>query len=212
MSPEKISSLFKILHTSNPNPETELNFQNTFELLISVILSAQATDISVNKVTPALFAIAPTPESMVNLGVDEIKKKIKSIGLYNSKAKNIYLCCKSLVENFKSQVPRTRKELESLAGVGRKTAGVVLNEAFGEKTIAVDTHVFRVSNRLGLVKAKTEIETEKELMKVVPDFVLQDAHHLLILHGRYICKARKPVCSQCHLTEYCEYPDKIIDV
>jgi len=202
---EPIEAIFSCLEVDNINPKTELVYKSTFELLIAVILSAQATDISVNKVTRSLFQEASTPKEMHQLGVEGIKKFIKTIGLFNSKAKNIYHCCKTLVETFDSKVPSTRKELESLAGVGVKTAGVVLNVAFKKPTIPVDTHVFRVSNRLGLVDTDTPNATEIELLKIVPEAAKLNAHHWLILHGRYICKARKPLCSQCKLMPYCNY-------
>lgn len=204
LNAKKIDTLFRKLSETISTPVSELNYRNHFELLISVILSAQATDVSVNKVTPDLFEAAPTPEAMVALGEDKIRHYIRKIGLTNSKAKNIYNCCKSLVENFNSQVPDTREELESLGGVGRKTAGVILNVAFGKPEIPVDTHVFRVSNRIGLAKAKTPLATEKQLIKVIPEWAGTDAHHLLILHGRYVCKARKPLCEECCIVNECE--------
>jgi len=211
VSPQKIDTLFKELAKSLPNPVSELRYQSNFQLLVSVILSAQATDISVNKVTPELFKLAPTPEAMVHLGTEKIRKKIKSIGLYNAKAQNIHRCSERLVNEFDSEVPGNREDLESLPGVGRKTAGVVLNIAFDQPTIPVDTHVFRISNRTGLVKAKTPEKTEAQLMRVVPEWVVKKAHHLLILHGRYVCKAQKPMCRQCCIEEFCEYQSKIID-
>lgn len=211
MKKKNIELLFQALDQSIPDPQSDLRFENNFELLISVILSAQATDISVNKVTPALFGVAPTPEAMVALGEDQIRYHIRTIGLYNSKAKNVFNCCRKLVESYNSQVPRTREELESLAGVGRKTAGVVLNIAFDEAAIPVDTHVFRIANRTGLVKAKNPLATEQALLKVVPKWVLKKAHHLLILHGRYVCKARSPECQNCCLLQYCEFSEKNLD-
>jgi len=208
MTPRTVSRLFQLLSTSLPRPQTELAFGTEFQLLVAVILSAQATDLSVNRVTPALFQSAPTPEAMVALGEDGIRKHIKSIGLYNGKAKNILATSRILVERHGSSVPRTRAELEALPGVGRKTAGVILNVAFGEATIPVDTHVFRVSNRLGLVSAKTPAETEKQLLQVVPRKFRSSAHHLLILHGRYVCRARNPLCASCSVSRQCEYPGK----
>ncbi len=205
MKKKDILSVFTLLSESIPEPKSELRYKSAFELLIAVILSAQATDVSVNKVTPALFQAAPTVQDMFALQEDGIKEYIKSIGLYNMKAKNIYLCCKQLIERHGGTVPSTRKELEALAGVGQKTAGVVLNVAFNELTIPVDTHVFRVSNRLGLVNTKTPNQTEAVLLKVVPPAFLLTAHHLLILHGRYTCKARQPLCSSCSLTSFCSF-------
>ena len=203
----KIEAIFRNLDQAIPNPESDLKFRNNFELLIAVILSAQATDKAVNLVTPKLFELAPNPEKMVALGLDKIRNQIKTLGLFNNKAKALVSCANSLVEIHNSIVPNTRKELEALAGVGKKTAGVVLNVAFGEPTIPVDTHVFRLSNRLGLVNTKSAEITEPPLLKVVPDWVKPKAHHLLILHGRYVCKARKPDCGLCPVTEYCKsYP------
>lgn len=211
MSPKNINKLFKELEKALPNPVSELKYQSHFQLLIAVILSAQATDVSVNKVTPELFKAAPTPEAMVQLGIKGIKSAIKSIGLYNAKAQNIYNCSKQLIRGFNSGVPNDRESLESLAGVGRKTAGVVLNIAFNQPTIPVDTHVFRLSNRTGLARAKTPEKTEIQLMEVVPKWVRKKAHHLLILHGRHVCKAQKPMCSQCSIEQYCGYSDKRFD-
>jgi len=191
-----------------PRPETELNYINPFELLIAVILSAQATDVSVNKATNLLYPVANTPRGILELGVDELKTYIKTIGLYNAKAENIVKTCRLLLENFDGEVPRTRDELESLPGVGRKTANVILNTAFGEPTIAVDTHIFRVSNRTGLAKGKTPLEVEKRLVRLTPDEFKKDAHHWLILHGRYTCKARKPDCPECVIRDLCEYRQK----
>lgn len=208
---ERVENIFRILEETITRPESELTFENEFQLLIAVILSAQATDVSVNKVTPALFEVAPTPEKMVDLGVEGLKHYIKTIGLYNSKAKNIIACCKKLIQAFNSQVPEDRKKLESLGGVGKKTAGVVLNVAFHHPTIPVDTHVYRVSNRMGLVKSKTPDETEKKLLKVVPNWAKPDAHHLLILHGRYCCKARKPLCETCSVEPFCTYKNKTVE-
>lgn len=206
---KKIKIIFERLSADRPNPRSELRFDNHFQLLIAVILSAQATDVSVNRVTPELFAAAPTPEKMLSLGEKRVQSYIKSIGLSNSKAKNIIKCCERLINQFNSIVPDDRDALESLAGVGRKTAGVILNVAFDKNEIPVDTHVFRVSNRIGLVKAKNPLETEKQLLQRVPKDYLNSAHHLLILHGRHICKARKPICESCVINDLCEFPDKI---
>ena len=191
-----------------PAPATELNYEAPFELLVSVILSAQATDISVNKATDRLYPVARTPEAILALGVDGLKPYIRTIGLFNSKADNIIKTCRILIEKHNSEVPRTRKELEALPGVGRKTANVVLNTAFGEPTIAVDTHIFRVSNRTRIAHGKTPLEVEKRLLRLTPDEFKKDAHHWLILHGRYICKARKPLCGECPIVEWCEYTKK----
>jgi endonuclease-3 len=191
-----------------PRPETELQYVNEFELLISVILSAQATDVSVNKATARLYPVANTPQKIYDLGVSGLKGFIKTIGLYNSKADNIIKTCRLLLDRFDGEVPRTREELESLPGVGRKTANVILNTAFGEPTIAVDTHIFRVSNRTGLAKGKTPLEVEKRLTRLTPEEFRQDAHHWLILHGRYTCKARKPECPDCVINDLCEYRHK----
>ncbi len=191
-----------------PAPATELNYEAPFELLVSVILSAQATDISVNKATDRLYPVARTPEAILALGVDGLKPYIRTIGLFNSKADNIIKTCRILIEKHNSEVPRTRKELEALPGVGRKTANVVLNTAFGEPTIAVDTHIFRVSNRTRIAQGKTPLEVEKRLLRLTPDEFKKDAHHWLILHGRYICKARKPLCGECPIVEWCEYTKK----
>ena len=205
-----IDPLFQILSKANPHPKTELTFTNSFTLLVAVVLSAQATDISVNKATKTLFRKASTPEDMVKLGVLEIKQHIKTIGLYNNKAENVFKLSKMLIEEHKSVVPEDRGSLEALPGVGRKTANVVLNEAFGQPTIAVDTHIFRVSNRTGLAPGKTPDEVEKKLLRRVPDKWKKGAHHWLILHGRYVCKARKPDCSACLISNFCSYIDKYI--
>jgi endonuclease-3 len=193
-----------------PAPTTELNYRNPFELLIAVILSAQATDISVNKATDKLYPVAATPEAIIGLGVAGLKPYIRTIGLYNSKAENIIKTCRLLIDKHNSKVPRTREELEALPGVGRKTANVILNTAFGEPTIAVDTHIFRVSNRTGLAKGKTPLEVEKRLTRLTPEEFRQDAHHWLILHGRYVCKARTPLCGECPIIEWCEFKKKVI--
>jgi endonuclease-3 len=202
------TEIYSRLREKIPRPETELEYINPFELLIAVILSAQATDISVNKATALLYPIANTPQGILDLGVQELKGYIKTIGLYNAKAENIVKTCRLLLDNFGGDVPRTREELESLPGVGRKTANVILNTAFGEPTIAVDTHIFRVSNRTGLAKGKTPLEVEKRLTRLTPDEFKLDAHHWLILHGRYTCKARKPECPGCVINDLCEYRQK----
>ncbi len=208
MNREKRIEIFRRLREHNPNPTTELDYRNEFELLIAVILSAQATDVGVNKATKKLFEDAPTPQAILELGVEGLKQYIKTIGLYNSKAENIIKTCRILVEKYNGQVPRTREELEALPGVGRKTANVVLNTAFGEPTIAVDTHIFRVCNRTGIAKGKNPLEVEKRLERVVPDEFKKDAHHWLILHGRYTCVARKPRCGSCIIEDLCEYKHK----
>ena len=210
MNSEKRCNIYKTLRERMPAPTTELNYKNPFELMIAVILSAQATDISVNKATDKLYPIACTPETIFALGADGLKPYIRTIGLFNSKAENIIKTCRMLIENHASEVPRTREELEALPGVGRKTANVILNTAFGEPTIAVDTHIFRVSNRTGLAKGKTPLEVEKRLTKMTPDEFKLDAHHWLILHGRYVCKARTPLCGECPIIEWCEYRKKVI--
>jgi len=208
MNAQKRRQIFERLRAANPNPTTELNYRSPFELLIAVILSAQATDVSVNKATEKLFAVANTPQAMLELGEEGLKAHIKTIGLFNNKAKNIIATCRLLLERFDGQVPDNRKDLESLPGVGRKTANVVLNTAFGHPTLAVDTHIFRVANRTGLAPGKTPLAVEKKLLKVVPKPFLKDAHHWLILHGRYTCTARKPKCDRCLIADLCEYPDK----
>lgn len=203
---------FHRLQSITPAPETELEYQSPFELLISVILSAQATDVSVNKATRKLYLRANTPESILALGVDGLKPFIRTIGLFNSKAENIIKTCRILIEEHGSEVPADRQSLEKLPGVGRKTANVVLNTAFGEPTIAVDTHIFRVANRTGLAKGKTPLEVERKLLKSVPKEFLHDAHHWLILHGRYTCKARKPNCPECIVRDLCSFKSKRIAV
>jgi len=200
-----ISRLFEQLAIAIAQPETELVYHSHFELLISVVLSAQATDKSVNKATARLFEVANTPEQILELGEEGLKIYIQTIGLFNTKARNIILLCQKLLEKHNGEVPHTRIELESLAGVGRKTANVMLNTAFGEPTIAVDTHIFRVSNRIGLAHANTVLAVEKELERVIPEKFKLDAHHLLILHGRYTCMARKPLCEKCVISGYCEF-------
>lgn len=208
MTPRQRQQFFQTLSEHITNPTTELNYHNEFELLIAVILSAQATDVSVNKATPKLFQVAPTPDKMAALGEDGIMPYIQSIGLYRSKARHIVACCTALVEKFNGKVPNNRKDLESLAGVGRKTANVVLNTAFNQPTIAVDTHIFRVANRTGIARGKTVLAVEEALLKNTPKAFLKDAHHLLILHGRYTCKARKPLCNQCVAKDLCEFNEK----
>ncbi|HIF75679.1 MAG TPA: endonuclease III [Porticoccaceae bacterium] len=208
MNKMKRTEIFQRLRAENPEPTTELKFTSDFELLISVILSAQATDVSVNKATEKLYQVAGTPEEIAALEVNGLKKYIKTIGLFNTKAANIIKTCKSLIQNHNSQVPSTREELEALPGVGRKTANVVLNTAFRQIAIAVDTHIFRISNRTGIAPGKNVLEVEKRLVKLVPEEFLLDVHHWLILHGRYICVARKPRCSACVIEDLCEFKKK----
>ena len=211
MNKIKRHEIFTRFRNENPKPTTELNFSSDFELLIAVILSAQATDVGVNKATDKLYPIANTPEAIYALGVDGLSEYIKTIGLYNSKAKNVIATCKMLVEQHDSQVPQDREALEALPGVGRKTANVVLNTAFGQPTMAVDTHIFRVSNRTKIAPGKTVLAVEKGLLKFIPEEFMIDAHHWLILHGRYTCIARKPRCGSCIISDLCEYKDKQID-
>ena len=208
MNREKRIAIFSILREQNPNPRTELHYANEFELLIAVILSAQATDISVNKATDKLYLVANTPQAIYDLGEKKLKTFVQSIGLFNTKAKNIIKTCKILIDDYNSVVPEDRAALESLPGVGRKTANVVLNTAFGHPTIAVDTHIFRVSNRTAIAPGKNVLEVEKRLERLVPEEFKRDAHHWMILHGRYTCIARKPLCSQCIIRELCEYRQK----
>ncbi|NKB46377.1 MAG: endonuclease III [Legionellales bacterium] len=208
MNKQKRQEIFARLQADNPTPTTELIYHSTFELLIAVILSAQATDVSVNLATQKLFPIANTPEKILHLGEIQLKRYIKTIGLYNSKAANIIKTCQILIDQYQSQIPTDRKALQALPGVGRKTANVVLNTAFGQPTMAVDTHIFRISNRTKIAPGKTPLEVEKKLLKVIPEQFLQDAHHWLILHGRYTCIARKPKCNQCIINDLCEYPYK----
>jgi endonuclease III len=205
MNNQQRRAIFDRLASAIPEPTTELNYNTLFELLIAVVLSAQATDKGVNKATAKLFPVANTPEAILALGIDGLKEFIKTIGLFNSKAKHIISLCQQLLTRHAGQVPNTRKELEALAGVGRKTANVILNTAFGQPTIAVDTHIFRVANRTGLAKGKNVLEVERGLMKCVPKQHQQDAHHLLILHGRYTCTARKPHCQACVIADLCEF-------
>ena len=209
MNTAERKEIFERLKQANPAPATELRYSSPFELLIAVVLSAQATDKGVNKATALLFPVAHTPEAILKLGLRGLKRYIKTIGLYNTKAANILKTCRILLEQHGGEVPRTRAELEALPGVGRKTANVVLNTAFGEPTIAVDTHIFRVANRTGLAKGKNVLLVEKKLLKVVPKEYQQDAHHWLILHGRYTCVARKPRCGSCVIYDLCEFRDKL---
>jgi endonuclease-3 len=211
MNREKRQQIFERLRDHIEDPRSELEYNSNFELLISVLLSAQATDVSVNKATAKLYPVANTPEAMLALGEDGIREYIKTIGLFNSKAKNIIATCKILIDRYGSEVPDDRAALEALPGVGRKTANVILNIAFGQPTIAVDTHIFRVCNRTKIAPGKTVLEVEKRLLRVVPDEFKLDAHHWLILHGRYTCVARKPRCGSCVIEDLCEYRQKNID-
>lgn len=208
MTKKQIQIFFERLRDERPEPKTELNYSNPFELLIAVVLSAQATDISVNKATDRLYPVANTPEAIYALGVDGLKEYIKTIGLYNSKATNVIKTCRILIDQHQSQVPNTREALEALPGVGRKTANVVLNTAFGQPTMAVDTHIFRLGNRTGLARGKDVLEVEHRLMKVIPIEFIIDAHHWLILHGRYCCIARKPKCLECPVSDVCQWPER----
>lgn len=208
MNKQKRIEIFSRLREANPEPTTELNYSTPFELLIAVILSAQATDVGVNKATAKLFPVANTPEAILALGADGLKEYIKTIGLYNSKAENVIKTCRALIEKHGGEVPDTREALEALPGVGRKTANVVLNTAFRQPAMAVDTHIFRVSNRTGIAPGKNVAEVEKRLMRLVPKEFLMDAHHWLILHGRYTCTARKPRCGSCIIEDLCEFKHK----
>ncbi len=208
MNRDQRTAIYSRLRNGDPEPRTELDYGTPFELLISVILSAQATDVSVNKATAMLFPVARTPHAIVDLGLRDLKKYIRTIGLYNSKAANILKTCSMLISEHNGEVPRTRAELEALPGVGRKTASVVLNTAFGEPAIAVDTHIFRVANRTGLAPGKTPLEVETRLTRLTPEEFRRNAHHWLILHGRYVCKARKPACPDCVIADLCEYRHK----
>ena len=208
MTPKKVREIFKRFQEQNPEPKTELNYKTPYELLVAVILSAQATDISVNKATKELFKAANTPEKILKLKEDGLKKYIKTIGLFNSKAKSITNMSQMLVDEYESQVPDTREALEKLPGVGRKTANVILNALYGAPTIAVDTHVLRLGNRIGLAPGKTPTEVEKKLEKVIPEEYKNNASHWLVLHGRYICKAKKPLCKECIISDLCEYKEK----
>ncbi|MBF8781485.1 endonuclease III [Pseudomonas fulva] len=211
MNAAKRLEIFRRLHEDNPEPRTELAYTTPFELLIAVILSAQATDVGVNKATARLFPVANTPQAVLALGVDGLSEYIRTIGLYNSKARNVIETCRLLIERHAGEVPQTREALEALPGVGRKTANVVLNTAFRQLTMAVDTHIFRVSNRTGIAPGKNVLEVERKLLKFVPRDYLLDAHHWLILHGRYVCQARKPRCGSCRIEDLCEYKAKTSD-
>lgn len=211
MNKTKRTEIFTRLRNENPTPTTELKYASTFELLIAVMLSAQATDVSVNKATEKLFPVANSPEAIVALGESKVRNYIKTIGLFNTKAANVIKTCKILVEQHDSQVPNTREALEALPGVGRKTANVVLNTAFRKAAMAVDTHIFRVSNRTGIAPGKNVLEVEKKLMKFIPEEFILDTHHWLILHGRYTCIARKPRCGSCVISDLCEYKKKELD-
>lgn len=208
MTKKEIETFFERLREQRPDPRTELNYKSNFELLIAVMLSAQATDVSVNKATEKLYAVANTPQAIYDLGVDTLKSYIKTIGLYNAKSENVIKTCKILIEQHNSKVPQTRKELEALPGVGRKTANVVLNTAFGQPAMAVDTHIFRVGNRTGLAIGKNVLEVEHRLIKMIPEEFILDAHHWLILHGRYCCVARKPKCGECIVSDVCHWSDR----
>lgn len=208
MTKKQIQVFFERLREQRPSPRTELNYSSPFELLIAVMLSAQATDVSVNKATDKLYPVANTAQAILNLGVEGLKTYIKTIGLYNAKAENVIKTCQILVDQYQGQIPETRKELEALPGVGRKTANVVLNTAFGHPTMAVDTHIFRVGNRTGLAVGKNVLEVEHRLVKVIPKEFILDAHHWLILHGRYCCIARKPKCFECVVADVCNWPDR----
>ena len=211
MNAAKRFEIFRRLHEDNPEPKTELAYSTPFELLVAVTLSAQATDVSVNKATAKLFPVANTPEAIYALGVEGLSEYIKTIGLYNSKAKNVIEACRLLIEKHGSVVPDNREDLEALPGVGRKTANVVLNTAFGQPAMAVDTHIFRVSNRTGIAPGKNVLEVERQLLKFVPKSYLLDAHHWLILHGRYVCQARKPRCGSCRIEDLCDFKQKTSD-
>ncbi len=208
MNKAKRTEIFTRFQRHNPHPKTELNYHSTFELLVAVVLSAQATDIGVNKATAKLFPIANTPQAIYDLGVEKLKTYIKTIGLYNAKAENIIKLCRILLDKYNGEVPNQRELLEELPGVGRKTANVVLNTAFGQPVMAVDTHIFRVSNRTKIASGKNVREVEDKLMRLIPKPFLMDAHHWLILHGRYTCIARKPRCGSCIIEDLCEFPDK----
>lgn len=210
MKPAQIETFFATLQAANPHPQTELEYASVFELLTAVLLSAQATDVGVNKATRRLFLVANTPQKILKLGLDGLESYIKTIGLYHSKAKHLLQTCQMLVAQHGGEVPRTRAELQALPGVGRKTANVVLNVAFGEPTMAVDTHLFRLGNRTGLAPGKTPLAVELKLLKRIPKAYLVDAHHWLILHGRYICQARKPLCWQCAVSDCCDFKPKTV--
>ena len=208
MKPDQIHTFFSRLRAANPHPQTELNYASVFELLAAVLLSAQATDVGVNKATARLFVVANTPQKIINLGLAGLERHIQTIGLFRSKARHLMQTCEILVAQHSGQVPRSRAALEALPGVGRKTANVVLNVALGEPTIAVDTHIFRLGNRTGLAPGKTPLEVERKLLKRIPPEFLVDAHHWLILHGRYVCQARKPLCGACGVVDACGYRSK----
>jgi endonuclease-3 len=208
MKPQDIESYFATLRAANPHPVTELEYTTVFELLAAVLLSAQATDVSVNKATRKLFPVANTPQALLDLGLARVERAIQTIGLYRTKARNLLETCRILIERHGGEVPRTREALEALPGVGRKTANVVLNVAFGQPTMAVDTHIFRVSNRTGLARGKNPLAVEKALERRVPAAYAVDSHHWLILHGRYVCQARKPRCWECAVAPYCDFKDK----
>ncbi len=212
MNPRKRQAIFERLRAANPKPTTELVYRTPFELLVAVVLSAQATDKSVNLATARLFPVANTPEQIVRMGVEKLTGYIKTIGLYRNKAKNVVELSRLLIQNFNSDIPKEREQLETLPGVGRKTANVVLNTAFGQPTIAVDTHIFRIANRTGLAPGKDVLSVETKLLKVTPPEYLMNAHHWLILHGRYVCVARKPKCPQCLIRDLCEFRGKTKDV
>jgi len=211
VNPQKRHEIFRRLREANPNPRSELAYTTPFELLVSVVLSAQATDKSVNLATAKLYPIANTPQALLALGPAKLEHAIKTIGLYRTKAKNVIALCRELIDKHGGEVPRDRAALEALPGVGRKTANVVLNVAFGEPTIAVDTHIFRIANRINLAPGKDVLQVESKLLKFVPEEFKQDAHHWLILHGRYVCKAQKPDCPRCIIADLCEYRDKTVD-
>lgn len=210
MNKNQVSAFFQRLQAQNPHPKSDLNYSNDFTLLVAVVLSAQSTDAGVNKATEKLFKIADTPAKMLALGEDGIREHIKTIGLYNAKAKNVYLLCQQLLEKHEGQIPDTRAALQALPGVGRKTANVVLNIAYGQPTMAVDTHIFRLGNRTGMAKGKTPEQVEQKLVKIIPAEYMQHAHHWLILHGRYVCKARKPLCKNCIVYDLCGFKQKEI--
>ncbi|MBT4989846.1 MAG: endonuclease III [Rickettsiales bacterium] len=205
LNKQQIIDIFTLFRDENPEPKTELEYSSDFTLLVSIVLSAQATDVSVNKATKPLFAKYNTAELILDLGIDGLKQYIKTIGLYNSKAKNIITLCNQLINQYNGVIPKDLDELQNLAGVGRKTANVFLNCAYGFLTMGVDTHVFRVANRIGLTKAKNPVESEKQLLKKIPKEFKLHAHHWLILHGRYVCKARKPICNECKISDYCNF-------
>jgi endonuclease-3 len=212
MNPTKRREIFLRLQAQNPHPTTELEYKTPFELLVAVVLSAQATDISVNAATRQLYPVANTPQALMKLGEEKLREYIQRIGLYKTKAKHVIQLCRILTEQHGGAVPRTREALEALPGVGRKTANVILNTAFGQPTIAVDTHIFRLSNRIGLAPGKDVFKVEMKLLKFVPEEFKKDAHHWLILHGRYICLARKPKCGQCIINDLCEFKDKMASI